>query len=257
MASTSTSLKVGVVIPTYKEEENIGGILEKLVALDCVARVVVADDSSPDRTGEIVNEWAARDPRVRLLTRTQDRGYGRALRDGIQELIRDGVPAIGTMDADHSHDPAQLPGMLRRLENADLVIGSRYVPGGKVLGWPLYRHILSRSANAFVRFYLGLRPRDCTSGFRVYRSSILKNLKTDVFRSEGYSLLPELARRVTLAGGKIAEHPITFTDRTAGQSKMGMKQVLGGLRDLSALKRQGGSAPRSAADEALQTPPSR
>jgi len=201
-----------VIIPTYNERDNISPLVEALLRHDGV-RVLVVDDQSPDGTGEVADEVARRCAgRVEVLHRTSTRGFGRSYVDGIRHAIASGAELICQMDADFSHDPARLPALLAAADRADLVIGSRYVPGGAVVNWPRRRLLLSRFANMYVRAVTHVKARDCTSGFRCWRRDALASLPLDQFVSDGYSFLVEV--------------PITYVERREGQSKMSRGVIL-------------------------------
>jgi dolichol-phosphate mannosyltransferase len=209
-----------VIIPTYNERENIPPLVEALLHHDGV-RVLVVDDQSPDGTGAVADEMAARHPgRVDVLHRRSNRGFGRSYIDGIAHALTTGADLICQMDADFSHDPARLPALLAAARDADVVIGSRYVEGGGVVNWPLHRRLLSRFANAYVRAITHVTAHDCTSGFRCWRREALASLPLDTFVSDGYSFLVEMLFVASRQGRRIAEVPIVYVERREGQSKM-------------------------------------
>lgn len=212
--------RVLVIIPTYDERENLPLILERLFAAVPTAHVLVADDGSPDGTGEVADEWAARDERVTVLHRTEKAGLGAAYIAGFGWGLDHGYDVLVEMDADGSHPPEQLPRLLDALQHADLVLGSRYVPGGKVVNWPKHREWLSRGGNLYSRLALGVRINDITGGYRAYRATVLKALALDEVASTGYCFQVDLAWRTVRAGYRVAEVPITFTERQIGTSKM-------------------------------------
>ena len=215
-----------VVIPTYNERDNIPPLVERLLAHDDV-RVLVVDDNSPDRTGDVADALAARDPsRVSVLHRTTDRGFGRSYIDGITRALREPVDVICQMDADFSHDPDRVPELIAATRSADVAIGSRYVPGGAIVNWPKRRLLLSRFANAYVRAITGMQTHDCTSGFRCWRRAALEALPLDRFVSDGYSFLVEMLYTAARQGRRIAEVPITYVERREGQSKMSRAVIL-------------------------------
>ncbi len=184
-------------------------------------RVLVVDDQSPDGTGAVADDVARQHPgRVDVLHRTTKRGFGRSYIDGIKRSIAGGADLICQMDADFSHDPARLPDLLAAAANADLVIGSRYVPGGAVVNWPRRRRLLSRFANMYVRAATHVKARDCTSGYRCWRREALASLPLDQFVSDGYSFLVEMLFVASRQRRRIVEVPITYTERREGQSKM-------------------------------------
>ena len=209
-----------VIIPTYNERENLPPLIEALLRHDGV-RVLVVDDQSPDGTGEAADQLArAHQGRVDVLHRTTRRGFGRSYVDGIRWAIASGADLICQMDADFSHDPARLPDLLAAADRADLVIGSRYVPGGAVVNWPRRRLLLSRFANLYVRAITHVTPRDCTSGYRCWRRDALASLPLEQFVSDGYSFLVEMLFVASRQGRRVAEVPIIYVERREGQSKM-------------------------------------
>ncbi len=190
-------------------------------------RVLVVDDGSPDGTGAIADEHAGRDPMVSVLHRTAKEGLGKAYAAGFDRAIEDGARIVVEMDADFSHDPADLPRLVAAVERgADLAIGSRYVPGGATPDWPLARRLISRGGNRYARLMLGLRTRDATAGFRAFRASRLAGLPYREAQASGYGFQVEMAWRAEQAGLEVVEVPITFRDRTEGTSKMSGRIVV-------------------------------
>ncbi|HXF68478.1 MAG TPA: polyprenol monophosphomannose synthase [Thermoflexus sp.] len=214
-----------VIIPTYNERENIEALIQALLDLPLPLEVVVVDDHSPDGTGELVRAMAARDPRIHGIHRPAKLGLGTAYVAGFRFGLARGYARILTMDADFSHDPAHVPALIERSKEADLVIGSRYIPGGEVVDSPWYRRLLSRGANTFARTLLGLTPRDVTAGFRCYRPQVLEAIAPETIRAEGYAFLIEITYRVQRAGFRIAEVPIRFKDRRYGRSKVSRREI--------------------------------
>jgi dolichol-phosphate mannosyltransferase len=213
-----------VITPTYDEVENIEEFLRRTRLAVPDADVLVVDDNSPDGTGALAEQVGAELGRVHVLHRDQKQGLGVAYRAGIGWGLDQGYEIICHMDADLSHDPAALPALLDHLDDpADLVIGSRYVPGGSIPHWPWFRRMLSRVGNLYAGLVLGTSVRDTTTGYRVYRASTLKDIDFASTRSKGYGFMIETAYRVWLLGGRITEAPIAFTDRVRGQSKMTLK----------------------------------
>lgn len=212
-----------VVVPTYNEAQSIRPIVERIRRAVPDADVLVVDDGSPDGTGRIADDLAATDKRVTVLHRPAKAGLGAAYLQGFDRALDGGYDAVVEIDADGSHDPAELPAMLALLESrpADLVIGSRWVDGGQVVNWPWARRAISRSGNRYARWMLRSRIRDLTAGFRVYRASALRGLDRAVVTSQGYCFQVELAWRIEADGGVVVEHPIAFVERTTGRSKMG------------------------------------
>jgi glycosyltransferase involved in cell wall biosynthesis len=217
-----------VVVPTYNELENIRRLIPQLLELRADPHrlsVCVVDDNSPDGTGEFAGELAAQDARLSVVRRPGKLGLGTAYITGIRHALAGGADAVLTMDADFSHHPRYIPSMLDALPGADLVIGSRYVPGGAVL-YPLHRRLLSRGANAFARLTLGLRARDCTAGFRLYRRAVVESIPLDRIFSNGYSFLIEMLYNVQQRGWRVAEVPIVFEDRQFGASKINRTEIV-------------------------------
>lgn len=215
--------RVLVVIPTYNEAQTLPMTLTKLLDRVSKVDVLVVDDGSPDGTGALADEMAAANPRVSVMHRTSKDGLGAAYLAGFSWGLERGYDVICEMDADGSHRAADLPLILDELEanpNASLVLGSRWVPGGAVENWPKHREFLSRGGNTYVRVMLDLGLKDATGGFRAYRSSVLKALDFDQIQSHGYCFQVDMARSVLEHGGEVREVPITFVERTAGESKM-------------------------------------
>jgi len=209
-----------VVIPTYNERATLRRVVERaLAALDDLD-VLVVDDGSPDGTGELADELAAASPRVLVLHHPGKGGLGPAYRAGLSRGLALGYEALCEMDADESHDPADLPRLIGALGNADLVIGSRYVPGGSVVDWPPSRLALSRGGNQYVRLMTGLPVADATAGFRAFRRAVLEEIQLETVRSDGYSFQLEMVLRTWRAGFRVVELPITFTERHEGASKI-------------------------------------
>jgi dolichol-phosphate mannosyltransferase len=209
-----------VVIPTYNERDNIEPIIKRLQAALPKAHALVVDDGSPDGTGEIADKLAASDERVHVMHRTEKAGLGAAYVAGFHWGLEKGYAVLIEMDADGSHSPEDLPRMLEALTDADLVIGSRYVPGGKVVNWPKRRYFFSWGANFYTRMALGAKVKDITAGFRAYRREVLEKIKIDTVASRGYCFQIDLAWRTIESGFTVVEVPITFTERIAGHSKM-------------------------------------
>ncbi len=220
-------MPVAVVLPTYNEAENIERLLRELRRIVPEARLVVVDDSSPDGTGELAERCAVELGSIDVVHRAVKDGLGNAYRFAFRRVIDDGFDVVVTMDSDFSHDPEVVPSLLARIEaGADAVIGSRYVPGGGTQDWPLHRRLLSRWGNVYTGWILGVRARDCTSGFRAYRSSVLAAIDPDSTRADGYAFLTELVVRLSRRGARIDEVPIVFVDRRYGTSKMSSRIVI-------------------------------
>ena len=212
--------KVLVIIPTFNERENLPRILDRVRAAVPTAAVLVVDDSSPDGTGEIADQRAAADPLVSVLHRTEKNGLGPAYFAGFDWGLAHGFDVLVEMDADGSHAPEQLPRLLGALEHADLVIGSRYVPGGSVVNWPKRREFLSKGANLYSRLALGVGVKDITAGYRAYRAEVIRSIPLNEVASHGYVFQVDLGWRTILGGFRVVEVPITFTEREIGVSKM-------------------------------------
>jgi len=215
-------VRVLVITPTYDEAPNIEEMLRRTRAAMPDADILVVDDNSPDGTAAVAGRVAEELGHIEVLVRGEKEGLGVAYRAGLAVGIENGYEVICHLDADLSHDPAVLPVLVDTLVagHADLVIGSRYVPGGSIPHWPLYRRGLSRVGNFYAGAVLGTSVRDNTSGFRAYRAEILKDIDYASTRAKGYGFMIETAYRVWLAGGRVLEAPIAFTDRVRGYSKM-------------------------------------
>lgn len=218
-----------VVVPTYNEAEGIETLLSRVLTADPDLQVLVVDDSSPDGTGKIVTRIAESTDRLKLLTRPKKEGLGKAYVAGFMHGLAAGFEQFIEMDADLSHDPADLPRLLEAAGGADLVIGSRYVDGGDVAGWTRGRELLSRSANYYARMTLRLQIHDVTAGFRCYRREVLELIDLNSIESGGYAFQVEMTYRTDRAGFRIVEVPIVFKERVAGQSKMSRQIALEGL----------------------------
>jgi dolichol-phosphate mannosyltransferase len=223
-----------VVIPTYDERANLPTVLRRLHEAVPDAHALVVDDSSPDGTGELADELAATDNRVHVLHRAVKAGLGAAYVAGFRWALQRGYGVVVEMDADGSHAPEDLPRMLAALAQetptaADVVLGSRYVPGGRVVNWARYREWLSRGGNIYSRLALGVKIHDVTGGFRAYRREVLEQLDLSTVASQGYCFQVDLAWRSVRAGFTVVELPITFTEREQGQSKMNGAIVLEAL----------------------------
>ncbi|MDM8083873.1 polyprenol monophosphomannose synthase [Cellulomonas cellasea] len=254
--------RVLVVVPTYDERANLPGALERLRACVPAADVLVVDDGSPDGTGQLAEDFAEGDAArhgrtaIHVMHRSGKQGLGTAYVAGFRWGLERDYDVIVEMDADGSHRAEDLPSLLAALDGADLVLGSRWVPGGAVVNWPLSRQLLSRGGNTYTRLALGLPLRDATGGFRAYRAQMLRKLDLADVESHGYCFQVDMAWRVLRAGGTAVEVPITFVERALGESKMsrdivvealtkvtvwGAQHRLGQLR--SAARRVAGRAP--------------
>ena len=209
-----------MVVPTYNEADNLAWIVERLRRAQPAADVLVVDDSSPDGTGAVADGLAAGDSRVHVLHRRAKEGLGAAYLEGFAWALAHGYDVVGEMDADGSHQPEQLDRLLAALDDADLVIGARWVPGGSVVNWPRSRQLLSRGGNLYVRLLLGIDVHDATSGFRLYRRATLEKIDLDLVRSTGYVFQTDLVARTLHAGLTVREVPIEFVERVRGDSKM-------------------------------------
>jgi dolichol-phosphate mannosyltransferase len=212
--------RVVMVVPTYNEADNLGWIVGRLRGAHPGVHVLVVDDNSPDGTGKLADELAAADDHVEVLHRTEKGGLGAAYKHGFRVALEAGYDVIGEMDADGSHQPEQLGLLLDALAEADLVIGSRWVPGGSVVNWPRSRELLSRGGNLYVRMLLGVRVRDATAGFRLFRRRTLETIDIDTVQSTGYVFQTDMAWRTLQAGLRVVEVPIEFVERERGDSKM-------------------------------------
>jgi len=219
-------MRVLVLMPTYNERENVAAVLAAVRDSVPLADILVVDDNSPDGTADIVTGVAADLGRIDLLRRPGKSGLGSAYREGFELALDRGYDVVVSMDVDFSHDPAVIPEMVRLIDaGADAVIGSRYVPGGTTMDWPLHRRLLSRWGNRYTSLVLGLQTRDCTSAFRAYRSQALKAIDPSSTTAEGYAFLTELVRRLVRAEQRVMETPIVFADRRYGHSKMSSRVV--------------------------------
>jgi len=218
--TTEPAPRVLVVVPTYNERQNLPLLAAGLMQHPNV-RMLIVDDHSPDGTGTVADDLArASAGRIDVMHRTGARGLGRSYVDGLKWAVEQPVDLICQMDADLSHDPAQLPRLIDGSVRGDVVIGSRYVPGGQIVNWPMRRKLLSRFANVYVRSVTRLNARDCTSGYRCWRRETLASMPLDRFMSDGYSFLVEMLYDATRRGRRIVEVPITFVERRLGESKL-------------------------------------
>ncbi len=209
-----------VVIPTYNEADNIAAILTAVTTAVPEASVLVVDDGSPDGTGELVEKAVETDPRIHLLRGEGKRGLGQAYIAGFNWGLEHGYGFFVEMDADFSHDPAAIPDLLGAAAETDVVVGSRYIPGGGVVGWSKRRHLLSRAGNVYARLVLGFAVKDATGGFRCYRRAVLEAVDLPGVRSNGYAFQIDMTYRAWRRGFRLAEVPITFRERELGTSKM-------------------------------------
>ncbi|MDT7572032.1 MAG: dolichol-phosphate mannosyltransferase [Actinomycetota bacterium] len=235
-----------VVVPTYNERENLEIIADRLRTAVPDAHLLVVDDNSPDGTGKLADELADRDDHVHVLHRTAKSGLGAAYVAGFGWAKEHGYDVVVEMDADGSHAPEQLPRLLAALENADLVLGSRYVPGGSVVNWPKSRELLSRGGNLYTRLLLRLPLRDATGGYRAYRRTVLDGLPLGEISSQGYCFQVDLAWQTWQQGHRVVEVPITFVERERGESKMSRKIVVEALWRVTVWGLRSGRSKRSA-----------
>ncbi|MGB2756571.1 MAG: polyprenol monophosphomannose synthase [Acidimicrobiia bacterium] len=213
--------RVVIVLPTYQEAENIQKLVRAVHAAAPLAGFIVCDDNSPDGTGQLAEALVGEIPDLQVVHRPDKLGLGAAYRDGFARAIASGADIVLQMDVDFSHDPAVVPLLIAAVsEGADVAIGSRYVPGGNTPDWPFHRKMLSKYGNEYARWMLRLGCHDATAGFRAYRADILTAIKFEETKANGYGFQIETAWRLTAAGAKFAEVPITFRDRTEGESKM-------------------------------------
>jgi dolichol-phosphate mannosyltransferase len=209
-----------VIIPTYNERANLPTLVDHLLTIPAL-RILIVDDASPDGTGQIADDYAAANrARIQVLHRTGRRGLGLSYIDGMYIALRTDSTHICQMDADLSHNPADIPRLLEATDRADFTIGSRYVPGGRIENWPIQRRMLSAFANRYIRAITRMTIRDCTSGFRCWRREVLERLPLASIRSDGYAFIVELAWEASRAGFRCIEVPISFVERREGASKL-------------------------------------
>jgi dolichol-phosphate mannosyltransferase len=225
------TVRSAIVIPTYNEAQNLPRLAELLLALDTQLDLLVVDDASPDGTGAIADDIAAHTDRLHVIHRTGPRGYSPASKEGLHWCLDHGFEAVGTMDADLSHDPDTVPLLIAALgEGADLAIGSRYIDGGKLaVDWGPFRRAVSQAGSMYARAMIGTAVRDCTSGFRFYRAETLAAADFDSIDADGYCFLIELLAKFTKLDASILELPITYVDRRAGASKISRSIILEAL----------------------------
>jgi len=216
--------RVAVCLPTFNEAENVGAMIDAVLAVFAEHRInghiLVIDDASPDGTAEIVDGRASKERRVSVLRRARKEGLGRAYRDGFRRALDDGADVVVQMDCDFSHDPAVIPSLVAALDVADVALGSRYVPGGGVVGWPLVRRAISKGGCLYARIVLGVPVHDFTGGFKAWRSNVLEYLLGCSIDARGYGFQIQMTYEAVLAGYRVREVPITFRDRVHGTSKM-------------------------------------
>lgn len=219
--------KTIIVVPTYNEKGNIKVVYKKIFKAAGKCDLLIVDDNSPDGTGVIADELAKRDRRVHVIHRSGKLGLGSAYVHGIQYALERNYQNVIAMDADLSHDPANLPVMLHQIRDHDMVIGSRYVKDGGMVNWGMGRFFISRLANTACRFVLGIPQEDCSGGYKCYRASLLKKIGMGKFFSTGYSFQVEILYRALRAGAVVVEVPIIFVNRHEGESKLSMRELIG------------------------------
>jgi dolichol-phosphate mannosyltransferase len=231
----SPAEKILITVATYNERENLPALVEEIFRQAPEVDLLVIDDNSPDGTGTWCDQQGQVDPRLRCLHRRGKLGLGTAILAGMKYAIEHGYRYVLNIDADLSHPPRYLPDMIRGMDPpggppVDVTIGSRYIPGGGVEGWPLKRKLMSRGVNLYARWLLGLTPQDCSGGYRCYRVKILEKLDLSSIRSRGYSFQEEMLWRLKRLGARFSEIPIVFVDRQRGQSKINFREVVNALK---------------------------
>ncbi len=231
-------MSVMIIIPTYNEKENIDRLIRMILGMETGVRILVVDDNSPDGTGEIADRLSEEFDEVGVLHRESKLGLGSAYIEGFSHALDAGMDAIMEMDADFSHDPRYIPMFLSSIKEHDLVIGSRYVPGGGIQNWSIYRELLSLGANVYARVLTGMQIKDATGGYRCWRREALEAVDFSRIEANGYAFQVELAYVVWRLGFDILELPIIFTDRRVGKSKMNYKIMWEGVTVVPRLKRK-------------------
>jgi dolichol-phosphate mannosyltransferase len=233
-------MKISVVIPTFNEVDNVEKLVEELLKLEMEMEILYVDDSSPDGTADKVLEMAAKHPKnVFLLKRLGKGGRGAACMAGFQWFLERGLEEediLVEMDADMSHHPRHFPALLEVMENADLAVGSRYGPGGRIENWPLHRTLLSKFANMFAKFVLGIPLSDYTTGYRFYRAKVLNDIAYHQIHAKGYIVLTEMAYQIYLKGYRLGEAPITFVNRVRGDSNLSVGEIASAFTGVLRLK---------------------
>ena len=228
VGASAVQHEIGVILPTYREAENIGKLIEDIEALKLNSTILVIDDSSPDETADIVKEKQNKYPNVVLYNRPKKSGLGSAITDGFKYFLNDADPPkyVFTMDADYSHNPQDMPKLLTTMRECDcgIVIGSRYSKGGQIEGWPLSRKIISKTANSIARSSLGLELRDCTAGFRCYSTRFLREVIGSL-HSQTYEIQIETVRQASLRHFQVKETPVLFVNRKQGKSKLTWTEI--------------------------------
>lgn len=225
-----------IIIPTYNERDNIVPLLKRILLLPADFEALIVDDNSPDGTADAVGESFSGSTRVHVLRREKKLGLGTAYSAGFRFALDKGYGRAVTMDADFSHNPDHIPQFVQAAESNDLVIGSRYIPGGRTVNWGILRKVISRSANLLAHNFLALKPADCTSGFRLYRAETLRSVDFQTVIADGYSYLVEILFRAARSNLRIAEVPITFEDRRIGKSKISRNEIFKAIRTMIRLR---------------------
>ena len=222
-------MKIFIMVPTYNEKENIKTLIDEILKLKIKnLHIVVVDDNSPDNTWKIVQQISKKNKNVHLLLRKSDKGRGSAGRDGFIYCLKHGADIIIEMDADMSHNPKYILVMIKELKNADVILGSRRVKGSKEIGRSQFRRLVTLIANLYITWMLGIRVKDCNSGYRCFKREVLEKIKSEKIESKGPSIVQEVLFKTHLNKFRIKEIPITFINRTKGKSKLGLKQLAAG-----------------------------
>ncbi len=230
-------MKITVVIPTYNERQNIGPLIDKILGLGIEdLSIIVVDDNSPDGTGELVDKIAKKKKGIMVIHRPQKLGLGSAYKAGFQKALKQSSQVLVTMDADFSHDPNELPQLLKAINGYDIAVGSRYVKGGRIIGFNSWRSILSAMAQKICRVFLGLNTHDSTSGFRVYKTKVIQGIDFFSIKAEGYSFLIEAIFRCQKKGFSVKEIPIVYRMRREGSSKTSQSEIVKALVTVTRLK---------------------
>ncbi|MBU3965153.1 polyprenol monophosphomannose synthase [Patescibacteria group bacterium] len=219
-------MKIAIIIPTYNEVKNIKKLIEKILKLNLGVRIIIVDDNSPDKTKKVVEEITKKNKDVELILRTNERGRGSAVIEGLKLALKDeGTEYFFEMDADFSHDPKDISRILEKIKHYDVVIGSRYMPSSKIINWSIKRRVFSRFANFYARLILGIPISDYTNGYRCYNRRVLKSLDFSKFKTKGYIVLSEMAYKIHKSGFKFGEIPIVFLNRKRGMSNLKLQEI--------------------------------
>ncbi len=229
-------MKVSVIVPTYNEAENIENLIYDILKINDICHILIIDDNSPDGTGAIVKKLMKSQDRVFIIERQEKMGYGTAYVEGFLWALSKKYKYIVTMDSDYSHDPCHISEMLEEIKTYDVVIGSRYIPGGGTKNWGIHRKVLSRCANMYAKVVLNVSVNDCTSGFRCYKRHILEQIDFTTIRSDGYSFLEEILHYCKLFNASFSEVPIIFKDREFGKSKINKNEIIKAILILPCLR---------------------